>query len=116
MNKYWFLVSNVYKDKIKSKSILVSTIIFMMLLSVLIFWSDIQDKFLSEEQVKIAILDNSGEDANRYITSNEIIAFENTNKNLEKVDADIKSEKYLAAIVLTLNKNGVLESELRTMV
>ncbi|GAA1376121.1 ABC transporter permease [Peribacillus frigoritolerans] len=59
MNKFWIVLSHTYLSKLKTKSFIISTIIMMALILVLSNLSNLIDKFDSDEQEKVAVIDQT---------------------------------------------------------
>ncbi|MFS0602030.1 ABC transporter permease [Peribacillus frigoritolerans] len=59
MNKFWIVLSHTYLSKLKTKSFIISTIIMMALILLLSNISNLIDKFDSDEQEKVAVIDQT---------------------------------------------------------
>ncbi|UZD48882.1 ABC transporter permease [Peribacillus frigoritolerans] len=59
MNKFWIVLSHTYLSKLKTKSFIISTIIMMALILVLSNLSNLINKFDSDEQEKVAVIDQT---------------------------------------------------------
>ncbi len=59
MNNFWIVLSHTYLSKLKTKSFIISTIIMMALILVLTNISNLIDKFDSDDQEKVAVIDNT---------------------------------------------------------
>ncbi|CAN7300887.1 ABC transporter permease [Peribacillus frigoritolerans] len=59
MNKFWIVLSHTYLSKLKTKSFIISTIIMMALILVLSNLSNLIDKFDSDEQEKVTVIDHT---------------------------------------------------------
>lgn len=59
MNKFWIVLSHTYLSKLKTKSFIISTIIMMALILLLSNLSNLIDKFDSDEQEKVAVIDQT---------------------------------------------------------
>ena len=59
MNKFWIVLSHTYLSKLKTKSFIISTMIMMALILVLSNLSNLIDKFDSDEQEKVAVIDQT---------------------------------------------------------
>ncbi|MDO7487124.1 ABC transporter permease [Peribacillus frigoritolerans] len=59
MNKFWIVLSHTYLSKLKTKSFIISTIIMMALILVLTNISNLIDKFDSDDQEKVAVIDQT---------------------------------------------------------
>lgn len=59
MNKFWIVLSHTYLSKLKTKSFIISTIIMMALILLLSNLSNLIDKFDSDKQEKVAVIDQT---------------------------------------------------------
>ncbi|MEX6702050.1 ABC transporter permease [Peribacillus frigoritolerans] len=59
MNKFWIVLSHTYLSKLKTKSFIISSIIMMALILLLSNLSNLIDKFDSDEQEKVAVIDQT---------------------------------------------------------
>lgn len=59
MNNFWIVLSHTYLSKLKTKSFIISTIIMMALILVLTNISNLIDKFDSDDQEKVAVIDKT---------------------------------------------------------
>ncbi|MBO0997269.1 ABC transporter permease [Bacillus sp. SD075] len=59
MNNFWIVLSHTYLSKLKTKSFIISTIIMMALILVLSNLSNLIDKFDSDDQEKVAVIDQT---------------------------------------------------------
>ncbi|ASS92790.1 ABC transporter permease [Peribacillus simplex] len=59
MNNFWIVLSHTYLSKLKTKSFIISTIIMMALILVLTNISNLIDKFDSDDQEKVAVIDQT---------------------------------------------------------
>ncbi|SNT26132.1 ABC-2 type transport system permease protein [Bacillus sp. OK838] len=59
MNKFWIVLSHTYLSKLKTKSFIISTIIMMALILVLTNISKLIDSFDSDDQEKVAVIDQT---------------------------------------------------------
>ncbi|MFE4813802.1 ABC transporter permease [Peribacillus simplex] len=59
MNKFWIVLSHTYLSKLKTKSFIITTMIMMALILVLTNISNLIDKFDSDDQEKVAVIDKT---------------------------------------------------------
>ncbi|MBA9025277.1 ABC transporter permease [Peribacillus huizhouensis] len=61
MNKFWIVLSHTYLSKLKTKSFIITTIIMMALVLILSNMTNILKAFGSDDQDKVAIIDQTGD-------------------------------------------------------
>ncbi|MFJ5622509.1 ABC transporter permease [Peribacillus loiseleuriae] len=61
MNKFWIVLSHTYLSKLKSKSFIITTVIMMALVLILSNMTNILKTFGSDEQEKVAVIDQTGD-------------------------------------------------------
>ena len=50
MSKFWLLVKQLYKQKVKAKSFIFSIVLYIAVISGVMFWSDIKEAFFQDER------------------------------------------------------------------
>ncbi|MFJ8518803.1 ABC transporter permease [Lysinibacillus xylanilyticus] len=114
MSKFNLLVKQLYKSKFKSKSFILMTLLYIGVMSVGIFWSDIKELLSgNEEAQRIAIVNETSANFSEIFVSNgdmEFIQDESDKKELEK---KVKDEK-LSAIITISDENSQLHAEIAT--
>ncbi|WP_375200401.1 ABC transporter permease [Bacillus sp. RS11] len=114
LSKFNLLMTQLYKSKIKSRSFVLMTLLYVAIMSVAVFWSDIKELFTGDEEAqKIAIVNETSADFSEIFVSNgdmEFIQDETNNKVLEQ---KVKDEK-LAATITISDENGQLHAEIAT--
>lgn len=90
------------------------TLLYVLAMSVAIFWSDIKELFTgNDEAQQIAIVNDTTADLSGIFVSNSDIAFIQDETNLEKLEQKVKDGE-LAAIVEVSDQNGQLHAEIST--
>ncbi|WP_337981537.1 ABC transporter permease [Lysinibacillus sp. JNUCC-52] len=114
MSKFSLLMKQLYKSKLKSKSFILMTLLYVLAMSVAIFWSDIKELFTgNDEAQQIAIVNDTSADLNGIFVSNSDMAFIQDETNIEKLEQKVKDGE-LAAIVEVSDQNGQLHAEIST--
>ncbi|MFJ7732483.1 ABC transporter permease [Lysinibacillus sp. NPDC097231] len=114
MSKFNLLVKQLYKSKLKSKSFIVMTCIYIIGMSVAVFWSDIKELFMGNDDAKqIAIVNETTADLSSLFISNGDMVFIQNETNLSELEKKVKDEK-LDAIVKIADQNGQLHAEIAT--
>ncbi|WP_150284007.1 ABC transporter permease [Rummeliibacillus sp. TYF-LIM-RU47] len=113
MSKFWILVTQLYKQKIKTKSFILSILLYVAVISCVMFWSDIKAALFSEEPVKIAMVNETEQDFKPLFKSDKDMKFNFTDQSRAEVEKKVKNGKYDAAVFLT-SKNKQMEAEIAT--
>jgi len=114
LSKFNLLMKQLYKSKIKSKSFVVMTIIYILGMSVAVFWSDIKELFTGDDQAQqIAIVNETTADLSGLFVSNGDMEFIQNESNLSELEKKVKDEK-LDAIVKITDQDGQLHAEIAT--
>ncbi|MET4560201.1 ABC-2 type transport system permease protein [Lysinibacillus parviboronicapiens] len=114
MSKFNLLMKQLYMSKLKSKSFILMTLIYVAGMSVAIFWSDIKELFTgNDEAQQIAIVNETSADLSGIFISNADMAFIQDETNLQVLEQKVKDEE-IAAIVEISDKDGQLHAEIST--
>lgn len=114
MNKFWIIFSHTYLDKIKSKTFIITTALFVLLVIGSVNIQNITSFFSGENNDQVAVIDQteslfpplkSGVEA--FNEDLEVIAFDGTE---EEVKTAVQDEIYKAALTLALNSEGLPEA------
>lgn len=114
MNKLGLLVKQLYLQKIKSKSFILLTLLYLAIIAVAVNWSSIKGIFTDgNKYVTIALVDDTKLDLAKQFPSDKEVKFKVVKESKKEVDALVKKEKYDAAVYLT-SKDQQLAVELAT--
>lgn len=113
MSKFWILVKQLYKQKIKAKSFIFSILLYLVVISCVMFWSDIKEALFSEEPLKVAVLNDTDADFKALFTSSADVEFSFPKENESKVEKKVKDGDLDAAIFIQ-DKAGSLVAEIAT--
>ncbi|MGE8037231.1 MULTISPECIES: ABC transporter permease [unclassified Lysinibacillus] len=114
LSKFNLLMKQLYTSKIKSKSFVVMTVIYILGMSVAVFWSDIKELFTGDDQAQqIAIVNETTADLSGLFVSNSDMEFIQNKSNISELEKKVKDEK-LDAIVKITDQNGQLHAEIAT--
>lgn len=114
MNKLGLLVKQLYLQKIKSKSFILLTLLYLAIIAVAVNWSSIKGIFTDDNKyVTIALVDDTKLDLAKQFPSDKEVKFKVVKESKKEVDALVKKEKYDAAVYLT-SKDQQLAVELAT--
>lgn len=114
MNKLRLLIKQLYLQKIKSKSFILLTLLYLVIIAVAVNWSSIKGIFTDDNKyVTIALVDDTKLDLAKQFPSDKEVKFKVVKESKKEVDALVKKEKYDAAVYLT-SKDQQLAVELAT--
>lgn len=90
------------------------TVIYILGMSVAVFWSDIKELFTGDDQAQqIAIVNETTADLNGLFVSNGDMEFIQNESNISELENKVKDEK-LDAIVKITDQDGQLHAEIAT--
>lgn len=90
------------------------TVIYILGMSVAVFWSDIKGLFTGDDQTQqIAIVNETTADLSGLFVSNSDMEFIQNESNISELEKKVKDEK-LDAIVKITDQNGQLHAEIAT--
>ncbi|MGE7986969.1 ABC transporter permease [Lysinibacillus fusiformis] len=107
-------MKQLYKSKIKSKSFILMTCLYVLVMSVAVFWSEIKELFTGDDEAQqIAIINETSADLSGIFVSNGDMAFIQDEKDLPILEKKVKDGK-LDAIVTINDQGGQLQAEIAT--
>lgn len=81
LSKFNLLMKQLYKAKIKSKSFILMTCLYVLVMSVAVFWSEIKELFTGDDEAQqIAIINETSANLSGIFVSNGDMAFIRMNK------------------------------------
>ncbi|AVK99092.1 ABC transporter permease [Lysinibacillus sphaericus] len=114
LSKFSLLMKQLYKSKLKSKSFISMTLLYVIAMSVAIFWSDIKELFTGDDEAQqIAIVNDTSADLSGIFVSNSDMTFIQDESNIKKLEQQVKDGK-LAALIEVSDQNGQLHAEIST--
>ncbi|AJK88345.1 sodium ABC transporter permease [Lysinibacillus sp. A1] len=114
MSKFNLLMKQLYKSKIKSKSFILMTCLYVLVMSVAVFWSEIKELFTGDDEAQqIAIINETSADLSGIFVSNGDMAFIQDEKDRSTLEKKVKDGK-LDAIVTINDQGGQLQAEIAT--
>ena len=99
MSKYSILVGQLYKQKVKSKSFIITLILYIGAICAVLFWSDIKAFLFSSEPDEIAIMNETATDLSAYFQNDDDVHWTFTTEQ-QTVEQQIKDGELLAAVKL----------------
>ncbi|MEE3808651.1 MULTISPECIES: ABC transporter permease [Lysinibacillus] len=114
LSKFSLLMKQLYKSKIKSKSFILMTCLYVLVMSVAVFWSEIKELFTGDDEAQqIAIINETSADLSGIFVSNGDMAFIQNEQDVSKLEKKVKDGK-LDAIVTINDQDGQLQAEIAT--
>lgn len=113
MSKLSILVKQLYKEKVKGKSFILMTLLYIAVITVVMFWSDIKALFVNEEALQIALVNETPVELEPIFASNDDITFSYPTESKESLYEQLKDEK-LDAVVIVSEENETLKAEIAT--
>lgn len=114
LNKLALLVKQLYIQKITSKSFILLTALYLVIIVAALNWSSIKSAiFTNNDEVRIALVDETNTELEKQFSSTENLKFKVVNETEEEINKKVKAEKYDAALYLTDDK-GQLAVKLAT--
>ena len=111
MSKFNILLKQLYKQKLKSRTFLLSTGFYLLLIAGFVFWSDIKALFSDGDSPAdvVAVYNQTDADIEEYFIDSTEMTFEEID-NLEGIEGALEEGDYLAAIELS-EKEGKLAAQ-----
>ena len=113
VNKLWILVNQLYKQKVRAKSFILMTLLYVAVMAVVMFWSDIKAIFVNEEALEVALLNETPVELESIFVTNEDIAFSFPTESAESLYEQLEEEKFDAVVVIT-EENETLKADIAT--
>ena len=114
LSKFNLLMKQLYKSKIKSKSFILMTCLYVLVMSVAVFWSEIKELFTGDDEAQqIAIINDTSADLSGIFVSNGDMTFIQDEKDIPALEKKVKDGK-LDAIVTIKDQGGQLQAEIAT--
>ncbi|WP_391205103.1 ABC transporter permease [Psychrobacillus sp. L4] len=113
MSKFWLLVKQLYKQKIKAKSFIISIILYIGVISVAMFWSNIKEAFFQDEPLKVALLNETNADIEALFKSSSDIEFTFPSEGISEVEQQVIAGDFDAAIFVR-DQNKSLAADIAT--
>ena len=113
LSKLGILIKQLYKQKVRAKSFILMTLLYVAVIAVVVFWSDIKAIFVDEEALKVALINETPVELEPIFISNEDIAFSFPTDQTETVYDQLKEEEYDAVVVVT-EENEALKADIAT--
>jgi len=113
VNKLGLLIKQLYKQKVRAKSFILMTLLYVVVMAVITFWSDIKAIFVNDEALEVALINETAVELEPIFVTNEDIAFSFPAESTESVYEQLKEEEYDAVVVVT-EENETLKADIAT--
>lgn len=112
MNRTLLLIKQNYLQKVKAKSFIFMTFLYMAVILVAVNWSSVKDVFSSDDQVKIALVDKTKQLQETFPEKGDV-HFKATDEAKKAIEKKVENGDYDAALILT-GKDKKLSAQLIT--
>lgn len=113
MNKFWIVLSHTYLSRIKSKAFIITTILTLLVIFAVVNIEQIVDMFSSEENEKVAVIDNTDQIFDplkeNVEQADDTIEFIAVSSSEEEAKEAVEDDKYKALVTLSLHDDGIPE-------
>ncbi|WP_411747833.1 ABC transporter permease, partial [Psychrobacillus psychrotolerans] len=113
MSKFWLLVKQLYVQKVKAKSFIFSIILYVAVISGVMFWSDIKEAFFQEDALQIALINETDVEIEALFESTSDLEFSFPTEDLEKVEKQVVDGDF-AAVIFVEDQDNSLTAEIAT--
>ena len=114
MLKFNLLLKQLYTTKLKSKAFILTTLLYIAVMSVAVFWSNIKELFTGDDEAQqIAIINNTTADFSGIFVSTSDTEYILDETDVSKLEKQVKEEE-IAAIVEVNDQSGQLHAEIAT--
>lgn len=113
MSKFWLLVKQLYVQKVKAKSFIFSIVLYVAVISGVMFWSDIKEAFFQEEALQVALINETDMEIEALFESTSDIEFTFPTDEVEKVEEQVIDGDF-AAVIFVEDQDNSLAAEIAT--
>lgn len=113
MSKFWLLVKQLYTQKVKAKSFIISIVLYVAVISGFMFWSDIKEAFFQKEPLQIALINETDAEIDALFESSSDIEFLFPSDEISDIEKRVIDGDYAAAIFIKDQDNS-LAAEIAT--
>lgn len=113
MSKFWLLVKQLYVQKVKAKSFIFSIVLYVVVISGVMFWSDIKEAFFQEDALQIALINETDVEIEALFESTSDIQFTFPTDEIDKVEEQVINGDF-AAVIFVEDQDNSLAAEIAT--
>jgi ABC-2 type transport system permease protein len=106
-------VKSLYKQKLRQKSFIFMTLLYIVVTSVVMFWSEIKEIFINDEPLQVALINETPVELQTIFTSTDDLTFTYPNESQDVIYKQLEAEK-LDAIVKVSEKDKNLTADIIT--
>lgn len=103
MSKFLLLVKQLYKQKVKAKSFVLTILLYIVVIAGVVFWNNISDLLFSDEPMQVAIVDETASDAGALIAESDDLEITQFDGSLEEATEQVDAEELDIAVHLEDN-------------
>lgn len=112
MDRTLLLIKQNYLQKVKAKSFILMTLLYMAVILVAVNWTSIKDVFSGNDQVKVALVDETKQLGATFPEKGDV-EFEATTEDRKTLEKKVKDGDYDGALILT-GKDSKLNAQFIT--
>ncbi|WP_079480715.1 ABC transporter permease [Halobacillus salinus] len=113
MNKFFTILAHTYKNRVKSKAFIITTIITIMLILVVSNLQSIIETFSGDQEAKqVAVLSEDAqwqESLSQVLASNDDLSIQSYDGTIEEAKQEVEDGDYEAAVSMKEGANGLPE-------
>lgn len=113
MSKFWLLVKQLFREKVKAPSFIWAIVIYVVIIGAVMFWGDIKEILFKEDPLQVAIINETDLDIQPLFESTNDVIFTFPQEGQEKLEEDVEAGKLDASIVIN-DENEHLVTEIAT--
>ena len=113
MSKYWLLVKQLFREKVKAPSFIWSIVIYVVIIVAVMFWGDIKEMLFKEDPLQVAIINETDLDIEPLFESTNDVIFTFPQESQAKLEEDVEAGNLDASIVIN-DQNEQLVTEIAT--
>lgn len=100
MSKFWLLVKQLYTQKIKAKSFILSIVMYVVIISAAMFWSDIKEALFKDEPLQIALVNETDANIEELFKSSSDLEFTFPTDATTEIEKQVVDGDFAAAIFI----------------
>ncbi|TQR21605.1 ABC transporter permease [Psychrobacillus vulpis] len=100
MSKFWLLVKQLYTQKVKAKSFIFSILLYVVVISAVMFWSDIKEALFKDEPLQVALVNETDADIESLFKSDNDVEFTFPTEEIAAIEKQVVDGDYDAAIFI----------------
>lgn len=107
LNKLKILVKQLYKQKLGSKSFISLTLMYIVIMAIVLYWSEISSFFLKEEPIEVTLVNETEIDMSSIFISSEDIQYTISEQPIEELHNRLEQDQLDAVVVLSEADNNL---------